>query len=193
MGTFMGTVTRTCPRLPLVALCLAAASPAAALDLPARKVGLWELKMAFEGGNMPPQTMQQCIDAATDKMMNSIGGSMRQEMCSKEDMQKVGNTIVVDSVCQLGPMTMTSHAVITGDFNSAYTVKVTSRRSGGPAIPGMADGSSNMTMDAKWLSTCKPDQRPGDIIMADGRKMNIRDLQNMVPAGARGGGPPAKK
>jgi hypothetical protein len=195
METFMRTVMSPSlgHRLPLVALCLVAAAPAGALDLPARKVGLWELKMTFEGRNIPPQTMQQCIDAATDKMMNSVGGGMAQEMCSKQDVQKVGNTIVVDSVCQIGPMTTTSHAVISGDFNSAYTVKVTSQRSGGPAIPGMADGTSNMTMDAKWLSACKADQRPGDIIMADGRKMNIRDLQNMIPAGARPGGPPAKK
>jgi hypothetical protein len=195
METFMRTVMSPFlgHRLPLVALCLVAAAPAGALDLPARKVGLWELKMTFEGRNIPPQTMQQCIDAATDKMMNSVGGGMAQEMCSKQDVQKVGNTIVVDSVCQIGPMTTTSHAVISGDFNSAYTVKVTSQRSGGPAIPGMADGTSNMTMDAKWLSACKADQRPGDIIMADGRKMNIRDLQNMIPAGARSGGPPPKK
>src|SRR5262245_14069410 len=119
--------------LPLIVLSLIAASPAAALDLPARKVGLWEVKTTSDTLGMPPQTMQQCIDAATDKMMNSIGGSMRQEMCSKQDVRKTGSTITVDSVCQMGPMTMTSQAVITGDFNSAYTVKVSSKRSGGPA------------------------------------------------------------
>jgi len=176
--------------LSLIAVCVVAAAPAWALDLPPRKVGLWDLKMNFEGRNIPPQAMQQCIDAETDKLMNSIGGNMRQEMCSKQDVQRVGNTIVVDSVCQIGPMTLTSHGVITGDFNSAYTVKVTSKRTGGPATPGTpADGVTNMTLEAKWLSACKPDQRPGDVIMADGRKINIRDLQNL-----RGpGGPPGKK
>jgi hypothetical protein len=137
--------------------------------------------------------MQQCIDAETDKLMNSVGGNMRQEMCSKQDMQRVGNTIVVDSVCQIGPMTMTSHAVITGDFNSAYTVKVTSKRAGGPSTPGAPpDGTTNMTLDAKWQSACKPDQRPGDVIMADGRKINIREMQNLRGA-AGAGGPPQKK
>ena len=200
MGTFMGTVTRTFfrHRLPLVALCLLAAAPAGALDLPARKVGLWELKMTFEGRNTPPQTMQHCIDAATDKLMSSIGGGMRQDMCSKQDMRKTGGTITVDSVCQLGPMTITSQAVITGDFNSAYTVKVTSQRTGGPSMPGMpGDGASNMTIEAKWQGACQAGQQPGDIIMADGRKVNVRDFQNVPgiggrPAGAAGG-PPQKK
>jgi hypothetical protein len=38
-----------------------------------------------------------------------------------------------------------------------------------------------MSIDAKWLGECKADQKPGDMIIA-GRKINIRDLQNMMPA-----------
>jgi hypothetical protein len=173
----------------LIALSLIAATPACALDLPARKAGLWEVKMTFEGRNLPPQVMQQCIDASTDKMMSSFGGNLRQDMCSKQDVQKAGNTLVVDSVCQMGGTTINSHGIITGDFNSAYSVKVTSTRSGGPAMPGMpADGATNMTIDAKHLGACKADQKPGDMIMADGRKINIVDMQNMMPPNMRGAG-----
>ena len=168
------------PRLTIIAFTLVCASPAAALDLPARKAGLWELKMNFEGRTIPPQTIQQCIDAATDKQMNSIGGNMGRETCSKQDVQKVGSTIVVNSVCQIGPTKTTSHGVITGDFNSAYTVKVSSKREGGPAVPGMpADGTSNMTMEAKWLGACKPDQKAGDIVMPGGFKMNVKDMEKL--------------
>jgi hypothetical protein len=179
--------------LPLVvAACLCASpiltpafTPALALDLPARKAGLWEIKMAFEGRNLPAQSMEHCIDAETDKLMNSIGGNMRQDMCSKQDVQKSGDTIVVDSICKVGPATTTSHAVVTGDFNSAYTVKVTSKREGGPAVPGMAaEGTANMTIEAKWLGACKADQKPGDMIIA-GRKINIHDMQNMLPGGGQ--------
>jgi Protein of unknown function (DUF3617) len=173
----------------LVALSLIATTPACALDLPARKAGLWEVKMTFEGRNLPPQVMQQCIDAATDKMMNALGGSLQQNMCSKQDVQKVGNTLVIDSVCEIAGMKTTSHGVVSGDFNSNYTVKMTSTRTGGPAIPGMpADGKSDMTIEAKWISACKPDQKPGDMIMADGRKINIIDMQNMLPPNMRGAG-----
>jgi len=176
--------------LPITAWSVIAAAPAQALDLPARKAGLWDLKMLFESRSIPPQTMQQCIDAATDKKMNAIGGEMSQGMCSKQDVQKVGNTLVVDSVCEFAGTTTTSRAVITGDFNSGYTVKVTSKRSGGPALPGMpADGTTAMTIETKYLGACKADQKPGDIIMADGRKINILDLQNMMPANMRGPAP----
>jgi hypothetical protein len=173
----------------IAALSVLAGAPAGALDLPARKVGLWEVKMAFEGRNLPPQVVQQCIDAATDKMMSAFGSNLSQDMCSKQDVQKVGSTLVIDSVCQIGGMTTTSHGVVSGDFNSSYSVKVSSTRTSGPAIPGMpADGKSDMTIEAKWLSACKPDQKPGDMIMADGRKINIVDMQKMMPPNMRGAG-----
>jgi hypothetical protein len=150
--------------LPSLAFVLICAAPAAALDLPERKAGLWELKMAFEGGNMPAQTAEHCIDAETDKLMSATGGSMVQDMCSKPDVKKTGDTFVVDSTCKIGPYASSSHAVISGDFNSAYTVKVVSKQEG-PAIPGMP-AERTMTIDAKWVGACKADQKPGDMIIA---------------------------
>jgi hypothetical protein len=182
------------PHLALAAFGVLAASQAAAIDMPARKAGLWELKMTFEGrSNLPVQTMQHCIDAETDKLMSSVGGAPSAETCSKRDIQKVGSTITIDSICTAGGATVTSHGVVSGDFNSAYTVKMTSKREGGPVIPGRpATGETNMTLEAKWLGACKADQKPGDIIMAGGRKMNIKDLQAMQK-GARPPGAMQKK
>ncbi len=179
--------------LAVIALTVAAAAPAAALDLPARKAGLWELKMTFEGRNTPPQVSQHCIDAETDKLLSSIGNNARDDKCQKQDMQKVGGTIVIDSVCKFGQSTTTSHSVISGDFNSGYTVKTTSKREGGPSIPGLpSDGTSNMTIEAKWTGACQADQKPGDMMMPNGMKMNIRDLQSMpgMPGGPARPAPP---
>jgi hypothetical protein len=158
-------------------------TPAAAQDMPARKAGLWEMKMTFEGRGMPPQVMQHCTDAATDKAMQEMGGNMRADMCSKRDIKQVGNTIVMDSVCNMGGATTTSHGVVTGDFNSAYTIKISSKREGGAAAPGMP-AETQMSIEAKWTGPCKADQKPGDIIMGNGMKMNINNMPN---AGAPGG------
>ena len=76
---------------------------------------------------------------------------------------------------------MTSHADITGDFNSAYTVKSTVAQRQGR---GRACTTSPSTIEAKWLGACKPDQKPGDIVMPGGFKMNIKDaekLKNLLP------------
>jgi Protein of unknown function (DUF3617) len=158
-----------------VGLC---ATPALALDMPARKPGLWQLTMSFAGRSVPGQVMKECIDAATDKMMRNFGGSP-QENCSKQSVSQSGGTIIVDSVCSFAGASTTSHSVITGDFNSDYTMQVTSTRHGGPPIPGEPPGgTSHMTMKAKWLGPCG-NHRPGDIIMSNGMTMNIFDLQKM--------------
>jgi hypothetical protein len=149
-----------------------------AADLPTRKAGLWELKMEFPGRNLPPQLMQQCTDAATDKFMTLNFGGAADRNCQKRDMQNNGGTITVDSVCQFGEATVTSHAIVSGDFNSAYTVQINSTRQGGPQVPGVAPGAeTRMTIAAKWLGPCTAGQNPGDVIMGSGVKMNVLELQ----------------
>jgi hypothetical protein len=169
-------------RLPLIFAAALVATAATAQDMPSRKAGLWEMTMTFEGRGAPPQTMQQCIDAATDKSMQDMSAGPRGQSCSKRETKKVGNTIVFDTVCSMGAGTNTAHGVVSGDFNSAYTVKINSKREGGAPNPNMPP-ETNMTVEAKWLGACKADQKPGDIIMANGMKMNINDR---TP-----GGPPA--
>ena len=105
--------------------------------------------------------------------------------CSKQEVKKSGNTITVDWVCKTGPTTTTPRAVITGSFDSGYTMKITGK-SDGPAMPGMPPGGQhNMTVEAKHAGPCQAGQKPGDIIMANGMKMNVLDMQKM---GAGAGG-----
>ena len=83
---------------------------------------------------------------------------------------------MTDSVCSVGGTSVTSHADITGDFNSAYTVKSTTQSERAPAgLPR----DSTMTIEAKWLGACKADQKPGDIMMPGGMKMNITDMEKL--------------
>jgi len=168
--------------LTILVFGLTFAGPALALDMPARKPGLWELKMVIEGGGMPATAMKQCVDAATDKLMNADFGGSNAQACSKQDMKNVGDTIVIDSVCKFGAGTTTSHSVVRGKFDSAYTIDVTSTRAGGPQMPGGAAGATtHMKIEAKWLGACAAGQKPGDVIMANGVTMNVLDLQKMRP------------
>lgn len=169
----------------LAAACLSFTLPASAAQMPSRRAGLWELSMSFAGHHSPMGDIKQCIDAATDnEMMNNAGRSGPQK-CSQRHISRSGDTITVDSVCHTGGATVTSHSVITGDFNSAYTMQVTSKREGGPPVPYARGGVTHITINAKWLGPCGKGQRPGDMIMPGGFKVNIHDLAHM-----RRGGPP---
>lgn len=152
------------------------ASGAFAVELPVRKAGLWEMKVVSTGGPSSEMTMQQCTDATTDKDMSTAFSPMAKEICSKQDIQKTATGYVTDSVCGVAGMTIKSHAEITGDFNSAYTVKSTSRSEGGMAG---APRDNSTTIEAKWLGACKADQKAGDIMMPGGMKMNIKDMEKL--------------
>lgn len=149
---------------------------ARAVELPVRKAGLWEMKTMRTGSPNPEMTIQQCTDATTDKEMSSAFSPVSKEMCSKQDIQKTATGYVTDSVCAVAGMSITSHSEITGDFNSAYTVKSTSHSERGPAT---VPRDSTTTIEAKWLGTCKPDQKPGDIVMPGGIKMNVKDMEKL--------------
>ena len=146
---------------------------AAPVEMPNRKPGLWEISIDH-GGRIPAQTIQHCTDATTEKDMSATFSPMAKESCTKQDMQKTATGMVIDSTCTFGGMTSVSHAEITGDFNSAYTVKMTSQNAGGPAA---MPRESTTLINAKWLGACKADQKPGDMVMPGGMKMNIKDMQ----------------
>jgi hypothetical protein len=171
-------MTRPLVSLTLGACLLAtlAAPDAAAVELPVRKAGLWEMKMLRPGAPAPEMTMQHCTDETTDKAMSSSFSPASKDMCSKQDIQKTAAGYVTDSVCTVAGVTMTTHSEIVGDFNSAYTVKATSHSQGGPAA---VPRDSTTAIEAKWLGACKADQKPGDIMMPGGVKMNITDMERL--------------
>jgi hypothetical protein len=177
------------------ALCLLALVPshdARAVEMPVRKAGLWEMKVV--GGSSviarrgqrdvdktstsptPDMTMQHCTDETTDKEMSTAFSPMSKEVCSKQEIQKTATGYVTDSVCSVGGMTMTSHSDITGDFSSAYTIRSTSHSE--PGLSGVPRDNT-MTIEAKWLGACKADQKPGDIVMPGGLKINVKDAEKL--------------
>jgi hypothetical protein len=142
----------------VVVCCVASASAA---EFPARKAGLWEITIAG------PHSIKvrQCSDAASDQAMAQAGIGLAAD-CPKRDVQQSGNAITIDSVCRSAGKTTTSHIVITGSLESKYTMTMTN------PSPGKSGGAA-MTLYAEWLGPCRADQKPGDVIMPNGTKVNI--------------------
>jgi hypothetical protein len=159
--------------LPLV---LAYAATAVAAELPSRKPGLWEVKMSIAGRNAAPQVIEQCIDAATDQMMQSSAGPYSAAVCPDRNVERSGDSITINSKCAIGGKTATAHAVIIGSLDGAYSMTVTSQ---GEALPG---SNLTMTIDGRWLGPCSADQKPGDMIFSNGRKVNILEAQQHIPS-----------
>ena len=157
-------------------MALVGTPPALAADLPSRKPGLWEIKTTIEGRNPPTQILKQCIDQTTDQMTLSIAGPFSPAVCPKREVKSSSDSITVDSTCTIGKSTATAHAVITGSFDSAYTMTV---KSDGSDLPG---GTMTMTIAGSRLGDCSPEQKPGDIILSNGRTFNILEAQKHIPS-----------
>jgi hypothetical protein len=173
-----------------VALLLQSVSitPVYADDMPKRKSGLWEMKMTSTHGQGGTFTMQQCIDQTTDELMRGQGDSTSmmtpernrassKQNCSTQDLRREGNKFVMDSVCQHGKTTATTHAVMTGTFDSSYRME--SKTAFDPPLRGVRE--STTIVEATWLGPCKEGQRPGDIVMPGmpGGMPNI-NIQDMM-------------
>jgi hypothetical protein len=145
-----------------VALLCAASAALAADEPPKRKDGLWQLTMS--GQKLGDRTFETCVDRKSDDLMGQKAQAAAKAACSKNEVSRQGNRVTIDAVCTMGKTTSTTHAVFTGDFDSAYRMESTSTYS--PPVAGMSEGK--VTIDAKWLGPCKPGQKPGDIAMKRG-------------------------
>jgi hypothetical protein len=157
-------------------LVLIYASPAWADELPSRRAGLWEVKMSIENSKTLPQVVKQCVDAATDQLMLSSAGPFSAAACPKREVQTSSDSMTINSTCTIGGKAATAHAVITGSFDSAYTMTITSE------MADVADSKMIMTIEAKRLGPCSGDQKPGDVIFSDGRNINILEMQKRLPS-----------
>jgi hypothetical protein len=153
-------------------------------ELPLRKPGLWEMKIAKIGSQLPALTTQQCTDPSVDKDMVNTVSPIAKQICSKQSLQKTATGYVNDTVCTVAGATITSHSEISGDFDSAYTVTTEAKTDKGPEQ--LRDTTTKI--EAKWLGDCKPGQKPGDIVMPGGGfKLNVKDaekLKNLLPSKA---------
>jgi len=155
-----------------VVLLLATPAEAASFDAPKRKSGLWELKMTSgQAKGMP--AMQQCVDEKTDDLMQKEMSAAQKTQCSKNDMRKEGDKIVVESVCKMENSTATTRAVFTGRFDSAYKADIKSTFE--PPLKGMKESSS--VIEAKWLGPCKAGQKPGDMSIPGMPNINMDEMK----------------
>ncbi len=165
------------PALPMfiATLCLAAGA-AHAFDVPKRKSGLWE--MTTSGSQAKGSyAMQMCIDEKTDDILRDRASGQAKQSCSKSDMRREGDRIVFDSVCTFSGSTATTHGVLTGKFDSAYRME--SKSTYEPPLMGKKEGA--MTIDAKWVGPCKPEQKPGDMVMPGMGAMNMDEMMKRMP------------
>jgi hypothetical protein len=60
---------------------------------------------------------------------------------------------------------------------AAFDPSITWHVPGHSPLSGEQGGGATVTYSAQWLGPCAADQKPGDMIIANGTKMNIIEMQ----------------
>lgn len=169
--------------LALIVAALLLGAAHAGPSFPPRKPGLWEMQMSQLEGSKGPMVVMHCVDAATDKLMQEFGNQqpkMNRKSCKEETRNEAGKMMVHREVCQEGGTKVNTHMVISGNFDNHYSVQSTTTYE--PPPPGRT--AQDMRMEATWKGACAAGQKPGDMVMPGGMKMNVIEMMKMTPGAA---------
>ena len=161
-----------------VALALAAAAPAAAVDYPTLRNGQWEMTTGATGTGDPPRKSTICLDASTQKSMIDIGVGMQKELCTRMDMRREGSKFITDAECKIGNSVIKSHGVMTMSGDTAYRTE-TSATFDPPLGKDMKE--SKTLIEGKYLGPCRDGLQPGDMITDTGQKINVNQMPQRTP------------
>lgn len=140
-----------------------APAPGGGIFAPHRRAGLWQVAIDASGGPGVQMHAEMCVDNSTDKDFAWHGPHSSSQNCSKTEMHPRMGGFSFDSVCRSGARTITSHGTVSGDFNSAYNVDVTTKMD--PPGPGGMGGEMRSQIKAKWLGPCPAGMKPGSVKM----------------------------
>ena len=65
-------------------------------DLPSRKPGVWEVRQVIGTAKTSPLVVKQCIDAATDHLLQSSTGPYSADLCPTRSVQKSADGMTIE-------------------------------------------------------------------------------------------------
>ncbi|MEQ1577926.1 MAG: DUF3617 family protein [Hyphomicrobium sp.] len=157
-------------------------------SLPERKAGLWDMTTTMDEGKGPKvYTLKMCIDATMEATTVKSSIVEHKASCESYDIKKTDTGTAVDYVCKFNGRNVTSHTDMTGDFKSAFLVKITSKTSGNmDKMKGMPEEMAKqaaattvvinrtITQDGKYLGENCGDLKGGEAMGPDGQKVAVQ-------------------
>ncbi len=149
-------------------------SIAAANDLPPIKAGLWSVTTTTDGKRS--ETIKQCMNQEVFGKFLTSGQKMMGGACEELKIKNNGGVYSSNLRCTIMGSKMNSQAEVKGDFQTSYTA--TTNTTMNPPMMGM--GSTSQVAKATYLGDCG-DMKPGEMVMADGRRMNALEMMDSMP------------
>ena len=153
-----GGTTSSAPAAAPAAAPASAPGPAAFLGRPHPKAGLWRTTINTNIGPGVSMTGQLCLDASNEDAAFSTTGRGVGKECDPVKYQSAAGGFGFTTVCHLGRRTVTTTGVASGDFNTNYSMDITTHSE--PSAPG-APNQIHTSIQAKWEGPCPAGTKPG--------------------------------
>lgn len=155
---------------------------------PARRIGLWEQTLSRDGASPAMVgTLRVCIDAGSETDLSVFGTKLGKSLCRQRSVTRDSDgAYAFTSTCDMGEAGVaTSAGTLTGDLSSHYQVHDESETTG--AAVATMNGRHVTDINATWLGACPADMAGGDVILANGMKVNLNKLGAAAQAMSGGG------
>ena len=156
------------------------------LNLPARRAGLWHVTVMQDGRAVAMGSMKPCLDPASDAKLSMLGEHLSSASCKPVVSRLADGKLQIISTCSSGQTGQVAYtAIASGDFSSTYRVHMVSHTTG--AALARLNGEHVTDIDGQYLGACPKDMLPGDVLLADGMKLNIDKVRQVARALHAGG------
>lgn len=143
--------------------------------LPMRKAGLWELKTSMDEGNGPrEQVMKMCISEDMERTTVAASLAEHRERCTTYDIKPGEASTVVEADCVFSTRKVVSTTTMTGDFKTAFEVKIESTTSDPTAKQQSIVVKRTIVQNGKYLSDTCGELKPGEAETADGQRIMVQ-------------------
>jgi hypothetical protein len=153
-------------------------APKAEAMLPTPKPGLWRESLSRDGRSLDLiGDVRACLDADARSRLSALGGRADKAMCQEQAVtHDPDGGYRFSSTCDMGPGGhVVTRGLLTGDLASRYRVHSQTDTSG--ASLASMNGRHVIDIEADYLGPCPVDMIPGDVVIANGLKVNMNHLR----------------
>ena len=159
-----------------------------AATLPNPKAGLWRETFSRDGQNLGIiGDVRACLDSDARSRLSALGSHADKSMCHDQSVTRdPDGGYRFSSTCNAGPGgQIVTQGELNGDLASHYRVHSQTDTTGA-AVGGM-NGRHFMDIQADYLGPCPAGMKAGDVMIANGMKVNMNHLQAAARSLAGGG------
>jgi hypothetical protein len=156
--------------------------------LPAPRAGLWRESTLRDGRELGLiGEMRACLDADARARLSTLGGRAERSRCQNLAVtQSAEGGYHFSSACDLGlGGRVVTEGELTGDLASRY--RVISRTDTSGALLASMNGHHEIDLEADYVGPCPVGMKTGDVVIANGMKVNMDHLRSVAEAFGGGG------